>query len=587
MLDTGRATDALASEGDTSLPIAELLLDDWVLYRVEAVLVVVALLVSLAWPKERPAPFARLDGALDGLRGRYWLQTLIVLAFAIGLRAMLLPILGPPPMFGVDEFSQLFQAQTFALGRLANPTHPLFPFFESIYVNQTPSVASMYFPGRGVPLLLGLLVADLPWLGIWLSMVLLAVATAWMLRAYVSETLALLGALLLVIRFGVLSTMINTHYGAGYIALGGVLVLGAFPRLLKKARWSDAILFGLGLLILMTGRPFEGFFFALPFLAAIAWKLLGFARQREFQPILRIALPIALLTGAGAGLMLSYNAAATGDPLLDAYTHNRQSYAHVSPFWFGELENYPEARPAAQINTFFLHEPTEADSGAIRLMWLKIKSILNFFFGPVLIIPLILGFFCAFRYPITLASTATLMFAFSLSTWTSANYIAPGLGLLWIFVMLGFGQLHKWRLSGRPSGAVLASLLPVIAVVSLAIPLVGLLAGAKGEEPYFTRPCCAVLTETPRSRIEQQLLTSPGKDLVLYRFDPDRDFSGVNIVSNEPDIDRAPIIWAHDLGPANRKLLDYYPDRRVWLVDGSDTDTPIPYDSIRDKFAGR
>lgn len=62
-----------------------------------------------------------------------------------------------------------------------------------------------------------------------------------MLRAWVSERLALLGGLLMVIRFGVLSGWINSCYGGGLIALGGVLVLGAFPRLMKIPRWRDGI----------------------------------------------------------------------------------------------------------------------------------------------------------------------------------------------------------------------------------------------------------------------------------------------------------------------------------------------------------
>ena len=37
-------------------------------------------------------------------------------------------------------------------GRLANPTHPFWEHFETFYVNQVPAYASMYFPGRGAPL---------------------------------------------------------------------------------------------------------------------------------------------------------------------------------------------------------------------------------------------------------------------------------------------------------------------------------------------------------------------------------------------------------------------------------------------------
>jgi hypothetical protein len=40
-------------------------------------------------------------------------------------------------------------------------------------------------------------------------------------------------------------------------------------------------------------------------------------------------------------------------------------------------------------------------------------------------------------------------------------------------------------------------------------------------------------------------------------------------VFNGADIDRARVIWAHDLGAArNPELIRDYPDRTIWLVDG-------------------
>ena len=39
-------------------------------------------------------------------------------------------------------------------------------------------------------------------------------------------------------------------------------------------------------------------------------------------------------------------------------------------------------------------------------------------------------------------------------------------------------------------------------------------------------------------------------------------------IHNAADIDAADVVWAADLGPAeDQKLIEYYPTRRVWLVE--------------------
>ena len=556
------------------------LLDHQKLFVLELLLVLMAIAVALLWPARRPVPLGQLERMIGGWSARPWSREVVVLVLAVGLRAALLPVLGPPAPYFPDEFSILLQGQTFAMGRLANPSHPLYPFFETIYVNQLPKYASIYFPGRGAPLALGILLGH-PWIGVWLTMALLALAMVWMLRAWMSPGLALVGGILVVLRYGVVSGWINSYYGGSLTALGGVLVLGAFPRLMAAPLWRDGIALGLGLAFLMTTRPFEGLFFALPFLIVGGWRVIKALGRGETHGAARMALPTVVLTGIGAAILLANNLATTGDALSDPYSKNREEYGYYPSFLFGQVHQPIHPVPQ-QIDAFYKTEAVDFESretisGLVGVAVEKLKRMLNFYVGPVFIIPFLIGLIRGRRTAILWVSSAALMFSFMLSTWHWSQYVSPGFGLFFIFIMLGLDGLRNFAFRGRPAGLVLTRLLPCIVALLLGLPVAGLIAGKpdKGEATLI-RPCCVVYDQSPRSRIIRQLQDSPGQDLVIYRADPAEQRALLTMVANEPDIDHADIVWAHDRGLDNKRLLDYYPGRKVWLVEGFDAVRAIP-----------
>jgi len=69
-----------------------------------------------------------------------------------------------------------------------------------------------------------------------------------------------------------------------------------------------------------------------------------------------------------------------------------------------------------------------------------------------------------------------------------------------------------------------------------------------------------------RILINRQLAAAPGKQLVFVRFGPRhllREWE-----RNDADIDSSHVVWALDLGEEeDAKLMKYYPDRRVWIVE--------------------
>jgi hypothetical protein len=78
----------------------------------------------------------------------------------------------------------------------------------------------------------------------------------------------------------------------------------------------------------------------------------------------------------------------------------------------------------------------------------------------------------------------------------------------------------------------------------------------------------AINYDDPEGRIAVRRLLegTPGQQLVFVRYWARHEFR--EWVHNAADLDGARIVWARDLGTVeNRKLLDYYPRRTVWLLE--------------------
>ncbi len=216
------------------------------------------LLVGVAFvaPKLGSAWFARIERPFVKLARRKTLSIMTVGLAVVFLRLALLPVSPIPLPFVPDDFSFLLSADTFAHGRLTNPTPAMWIHFETIHVSMIPTYMSMYFPAQGLLLAAGRVLFGHPWFGLLIMIGIMCAAFTWMLQAWLPPTWALLGGIIAVLRLGLYSYWINTYTGAGSIAaLGGALVLGALPRLIKASRFRYSVLLAIGIILVGFTRP--------------------------------------------------------------------------------------------------------------------------------------------------------------------------------------------------------------------------------------------------------------------------------------------------------------------------------------------
>ena len=531
----------------------------------EALLVSLAILLALLCPLLGGRWFFKAERFLANLARRPVVSVFLCGFSALALRLGLLPWLPIPKPYINDEFSFLLAGDTFAHGRMANPSPPMWLHFETFHVIFHPTYASMYPPLQGVLLAAGQVLTREPFWGVWLSCGLMCAAFCWMLRAWLPPSWALLGGMLPVIRFGVLSYWDNSYWGGALAATGGALMLGAFPRILKHQRMRDSILLALSIVILANTRPYEGFVVTLVVgIGLFIWIV----QDKPHAKLLlqRVAVPAVLVLtigGLGTGY---YFWRVTGSPVTMPQQVNRDTYATARYFYWQTAHPEPAYHHKA-IQDFYHVELSEFNGAhtmpGIFIQWMKMAGrAWIFFLSPLLSVPLLFlpRIVLDRRIRFLVVAGAVGLVGSALVVFFNINYLAPITCVIVAVIVQGMRHLRVWRWERSPTGLFLVRAIVVMCVVI--VPVEAHILAATPEPGTWA----AIGPE--RAAVEAQLNALPGPQLVLVRYAPNHN-PMLEWVYNGADIDREKVVWARDMDvPQNNELVQYYNTRRVWLLEG-------------------
>lgn len=543
---------------------ASLRLASWFLTILELGFILALLPVLLRRSQAPATGFSALQRKFADLSRRRSLSVWLVFLLVIVARVALIPILGIPSPTAHDEFSYLLAADTYAHGRLTNPTHPMWIHFESFHIIQQPTYMSMYPPAEGLVLAAGQLLGH-PWIGQLAITALMCAAICWALQAWLPLPGALLGGILAALRIGMMSYWLDGYWSASVVALGGALVMGAWPRIARSFRVRDGLWMATGIAILANSRPYEGLVFSLPFAGAMLWWLVRKRRSDLRRALLHIVFPMAVLlclTGAGMGY---YNHRVTGSAVHMPYEVNRETYWTAPYLPWEKVRPEPHYRYAVMQKYYDWHlhdfEQNKTLPGFVDHALSKLGMWWRFYIGGVFAIPLLALPWTIrdrkMRFPLIML--AVFMLALAIESWTLPHYFAPATVLLLVILLQAMRHLRLWHWRGRPLGQRLVRVIPILCAAMIVLRVLAVVVHAPVEAGWPRGNAI-------RARVVRQLRQRGGPQLIIVRYSPDHNMHA-EYVYNSADIDSAQVVWARDMGPEqNQALLKYFSNRTAWLL---------------------
>lgn len=526
----------------------------------------IMVILAVAWALLKPSAGSRFFPAIERrfrmIARQRWKAVGAAALFPLVLRALMLPWYPPPNPIVHDEFSYLLQADTFAHGRLANPTPPQWKHFETEYTLLQPTYASQYEPAQGLALAAGQVLFGHPWWGVWVSVGIMCAALCWALGFVFPPSWALFGALIAALQFGIFGIWMNSYFGGAVSATAGALVFAALARLHDAVRWRGiGMLCAFAIILLFATRPFEAILWSGVALGYAGW----FLRKRKC-PIDTAAAKLlpsfALVFLAGAGALAYYNWRITGSALTPPYLAYQRIYGTPQPYWWQPPFvvthfNYPELRDN-YLNQFHLYEARYSAAALFRAEGERLWDFWRFFIGPFLTVPLLFaGSLLRDRkvWPWLLASVPFIADKATYHAWFPAQN-GPATVLIVLLLVQCWRHLRAWKRTRRLGMAVSRML---IAAFCLAVMLGGLGRALEPILPNALRhlpPIWESLYPPRRLRddVTARLEQIPGKHLLFVRYSYGHCFCE-EWVFNRADLKNQRIVYARPYSPQSDEAL--------------------------------
>jgi hypothetical protein len=535
--------------------------------------------ISFGWPGIGQNIFRRMERRFGQLARRKWLAVISVALSVLLLRVAILPLFPVPLPFCSDDFSFLLAGDTFAHGRLANLTPAMWTHFETIHITMNPTYQSMYFPGQGLILAASKVFFGSSWIGLLIVSALMCAALCWMLQAWLPAKWALLGGMIAVLRLGVFSYWTNTYHAGGSLAaLGGALILGALPRLMRTARLRYAMLMGIGVAILVLTRPYEGILLCLPVGVVLGnwiWKGKNRPRVAALARLTAATLAFAIAAVAWMGY---YDYRAFGNPLTPPYTIDRNTYA-IAPYYAWQHARPEPKYRYAEMRAFYhqgelsFYNHIHSVKGFAPYTLEKVGFVFLFYAGFALFPPLMMvrRIFLDRRIRFLVVCVLVLAGGMIIEIYLLPHYVAPFTAAFYAIGLQAMRHMRFWRPEGRPMGLALVRLTVAVCVLMAGIRVVASplhfgtneFPPSDWNESWFGPEHFG----TERAQIEARLSQLPGGQLAIVRYSPGHNPAD-EWVYNRADIDGSKVVWARDADAAdNLELIRYYQNRKVWLVE--------------------